>query len=281
MLDQKEGSQAVADAIALCRPEVICAYPISPQTHIVEALSDKVRTGELSPCEYVSVESEFAAMSVAIGASAAGARPYTATASQGLLYMAEALYNASGPRPADRDDPGQPRDRLADQHLERPQRRDVAARLGLDPALRRVRPGGARPPHSGVQARRAALAAGDGLHGRLHPHPRVRTGGRAHPGAGGRLPAALRAEAGAGPGRAGDDRGHGGTGGLLRGQVPDARQADAGAGPDPRDRGRVHGDVRARVGRPRQRLPHRGRGDGGAGARIGARHDPGRGGRTA
>ena len=96
MLEQKEGSQAVADAIALCRPEVICAYPISPQTHIVEGLSDKVRTGELSPCEYVSVESEFAAMSVAIGAAAAGARPYTATASQGLLYMAEALYNASG-----------------------------------------------------------------------------------------------------------------------------------------------------------------------------------------
>ena len=67
---------------------MICAYPISPQTHIVEALSDKVRTGELAPCEYVSVESEFAAMSVAIGASAAGARAYTATASQGLLYMA-------------------------------------------------------------------------------------------------------------------------------------------------------------------------------------------------
>jgi pyruvate ferredoxin oxidoreductase alpha subunit len=96
MLEQKEGSHAVADAVALCRPEVICAYPISPQTHIVEALSDKVRTGELAPCEYVSVESEFAAMSVAIGASAAGARAYTATASQGLLYMCEALYNASG-----------------------------------------------------------------------------------------------------------------------------------------------------------------------------------------
>jgi pyruvate ferredoxin oxidoreductase alpha subunit len=96
MLEQKEGSRAVADAVALCRPEVICAYPISPQTHIVEALSDKVRTGELAPCEYVSVESEFAAMSVAIGASAAGARAYTATASQGLLYMCEALYNASG-----------------------------------------------------------------------------------------------------------------------------------------------------------------------------------------
>ena len=96
MLEQKEGSRAVADAVALCRPEVICAYPISPQTHIVEALSDLVRTGELTPCEYVNVESEFAAMSVAIGASAAGARAYTATASQGLLYMAEALYNASG-----------------------------------------------------------------------------------------------------------------------------------------------------------------------------------------
>src|SRR5918996_189303 len=96
MLEQKEGSHAVADAVALCRPEVVCAYPISPQTHIVEALSDKVRTGELAPCEYVSVESEFAAMSVAIGASATGARAYTATASQGLLYMAEALFNASG-----------------------------------------------------------------------------------------------------------------------------------------------------------------------------------------
>jgi pyruvate ferredoxin oxidoreductase alpha subunit len=80
----------------MCRPEVICAYPISPQTHIVEALSDFVRTEELAPCEFVSVESEFAAMSVAIGASATGARAYTATASQGLLYMAEALFNASG-----------------------------------------------------------------------------------------------------------------------------------------------------------------------------------------
>jgi pyruvate ferredoxin oxidoreductase alpha subunit len=93
---QIEGSQAVARAVALCRPEVVSAYPISPQTHIVEGLSDLVRTGELAPCEYLLVESEFAALSAAIGASAAGARAYTATASQGLLYMAEALYNASG-----------------------------------------------------------------------------------------------------------------------------------------------------------------------------------------
>ena len=96
MRDQLEGSLAIAQAVARCRPEVISAYPISPQTHIVEALSDMVRTGELAPCEYLLVESEFGAMSAAIGASAAGARAYTATSSQGLLYMAEALYNASG-----------------------------------------------------------------------------------------------------------------------------------------------------------------------------------------
>jgi pyruvate ferredoxin oxidoreductase alpha subunit len=96
MFRQIEGSQAVAETVALCRPEVICAYPISPQTHIVEGLSALVRAGRLEHCEFVNVESEFAAMSVAIGASAAGARAYTATASQGLLYMTEALYNAAG-----------------------------------------------------------------------------------------------------------------------------------------------------------------------------------------
>jgi pyruvate ferredoxin oxidoreductase alpha subunit len=96
MLKQIEGSHAVAEAVALCRPEVICAYPISPQTHIVEALGEMVKTGALARCEFINVESEFAAMSVAIGASAAGARAYTATASQGLLFMAEAVFNASG-----------------------------------------------------------------------------------------------------------------------------------------------------------------------------------------
>jgi len=96
MLKQIEGSRAVAEAVALCRPEVICAYPISPQTHIVEALGEMVKEGALTDCEYINVESEFAAMSVAIGASAAGARSYTATASQGLLFMVEAVYNAAG-----------------------------------------------------------------------------------------------------------------------------------------------------------------------------------------
>lgn len=96
MLKQTEGSHAVAEAVALCRPEVICAYPISPQTHIVEGLGELVKDGSLQPCEFINVESEFGAMSVAIGSSAAGARTYTATASQGLLFMAEAVYNASG-----------------------------------------------------------------------------------------------------------------------------------------------------------------------------------------
>jgi pyruvate ferredoxin oxidoreductase alpha subunit len=96
MPSQIEGSRAVAETVALCRPEVIGAYPISPQTHIVEGLSALVKTGQLAPCEYINVESEFAAMSVCIGASATGARTYTATASQGILYMSEAIYNASG-----------------------------------------------------------------------------------------------------------------------------------------------------------------------------------------
>ncbi|MGZ5164783.1 MAG: pyruvate ferredoxin oxidoreductase, partial [Burkholderiales bacterium] len=91
MLKQIEGSRAVAEAVALCRPEVICAYPITPQTHIVEGLGEMVKKGELERCEFINVESEFAALSVAIGASAAGARSYTATASQGILFMAEAV----------------------------------------------------------------------------------------------------------------------------------------------------------------------------------------------
>lgn len=96
MLKQIEGSHAVAEAIALCRPEVISAYPITPQTHIVETLAEMVREGKIGTCQFINVESEFAAMSASIGASAAGARAYTASSSQGLLFMAEAVFNASG-----------------------------------------------------------------------------------------------------------------------------------------------------------------------------------------
>jgi pyruvate ferredoxin oxidoreductase alpha subunit len=96
MRKQVEGSAAVAEAVALCRPQVICAYPITPQTHIVEGLGERVKDGSLANCDFINVESEFAALSVAIGACAAGSRTYTATSSQGLLFMAEAVYNVAG-----------------------------------------------------------------------------------------------------------------------------------------------------------------------------------------
>lgn len=96
MLKQVEGSHAVAEAVALCRPEVISAYPITPQTHIVEDLGVMVKSGSIENCEFLLVESEFGALSACIGSSAAGARSYTATSSQGMLFMMEAVYNASG-----------------------------------------------------------------------------------------------------------------------------------------------------------------------------------------
>jgi len=96
VLREIEGSRAIAETVAFCRPAVVCAYPISPQTHIIEGVGELVKMGRLKECEFINVESEFAAMSVSIGASAAGARAYTATASQGLLFMTEAVYNASG-----------------------------------------------------------------------------------------------------------------------------------------------------------------------------------------
>lgn len=91
------GNEAFAEGIRLARPQVISAYPITPQTIVVERLSEMVEDGSLN-AEYVHVESEHSAMSCAIGASAAGARAFTATSSQGLLYMAECLYYASGGR---------------------------------------------------------------------------------------------------------------------------------------------------------------------------------------
>lgn len=90
-----EGSQAIAKAIELCQPEVISAYPITPQTHIVEHLAKMKADGELS-AEYVYAESEFAAASIILGASATGSRVYTATTSQGLLLMTEVLYCIGG-----------------------------------------------------------------------------------------------------------------------------------------------------------------------------------------
>ncbi|WP_006786696.1 pyruvate synthase [Thiorhodospira sibirica] len=92
-----EGSQAIARTVALCRPQVVAAYPITPQTHIVEGIASLVAEGQLD-CEMVSVESEHSAASVALGAAVAGARAYTASASQGILLMSEVLYTIAGMR---------------------------------------------------------------------------------------------------------------------------------------------------------------------------------------
>lgn len=92
-----EGSAAIAEIVTRIAPEVVSAYPITPQTHIVEELAKRQAEG-LVPYEYIRAESEFAAASIVLGASAAGARTYSATSSQGLLLMAEVLYNISGMR---------------------------------------------------------------------------------------------------------------------------------------------------------------------------------------
>ena len=101
MLKQIEGSFAVAEMVAMCRPNVISAYPITPQTHIVEELSVIVGKGQLD-AEFVNVESEFSAASVVLGASAAGARAYghviarvAAHGRSSLLYCRNALAHCN------------------------------------------------------------------------------------------------------------------------------------------------------------------------------------------
>ena len=93
-----EGSYAIAHSVKVCRPNVISAYPITPQTHIVEDLSQFMADGKIPNCEYINVESEFSALSALIGASATGARTYSSTSAQGLELMHEVLFNASGMR---------------------------------------------------------------------------------------------------------------------------------------------------------------------------------------
>ena len=97
MLEINEGSHAVAEIVSLCRPQVVSAYPITPQTHIVEALAEMVADCKLD-AEYITVENELSALSACIGASATGSRVYSATTSQGLALMYEACFNAAGMR---------------------------------------------------------------------------------------------------------------------------------------------------------------------------------------
>ena len=92
-----EVSRAVAIAVKLANTDVVSAYPITPQTHIVEDLAEMVSNGDLE-ASFIPVESEHSAMSACLGSSAVGARTFTATASQGLELMHEVLYVASGMR---------------------------------------------------------------------------------------------------------------------------------------------------------------------------------------
>lgn len=92
-----EGSVAIAEAVAQCKPKVISAYPITPQTHIVQELAQIIADGKLE-ASFINVESEFSAASVVQGASARGVRVYSSTASQGLLLMLEVMYCIAGNR---------------------------------------------------------------------------------------------------------------------------------------------------------------------------------------
>jgi pyruvate ferredoxin oxidoreductase alpha subunit len=90
-LSVMEGSMAIAKAVQASRPAVVSAYPITPQTHIIESLAQMVANGELD-AEYIRADSEFSAASILAGASATGVRTYTASSSQGLLLMTEVIY---------------------------------------------------------------------------------------------------------------------------------------------------------------------------------------------
>ena len=196
------------------------------------------------------VESEFGALSACIGASAAGARAYTATASQGLLFMAEALPNASGlglpivMTVANRA-LGAPIN-IWNDHSDALSQRDA----GWIQLFAVVQPGGRRPARAGLRPGRAAVPAGDGVHGRLRADPRCRGDRRARTRSGGRLPPAVPAAAVARPGRPGHDRRDGRPGGLHRGQVPDgAPSAAARSTSSPRSPTTFARGVRPRLGR--------------------------------
>ena len=92
-----QGARAMAEMTALCRPRVISAYPITPQTLIVEELSQIVADGDLK-AEFVNVEGEHSAASLVLGASATGVRVFTCSSSQGILLMAEVIFNIAGMR---------------------------------------------------------------------------------------------------------------------------------------------------------------------------------------
>ena len=208
-----------------------------------------VKSGALENCEFINVESEFAAMSVCIGASAAGARAYTATASQGLLFMIEAVYNASGL--------GLPIVMtLANRAIGAPINiwNDHSDAMAVRDAgwIQLFAETNQEAVDLHVQAFRLAeelsmpvMVCMDGFI-LTHAFEAVEIPTQEQVDA--FLPA-VRAETGPRPPRAGVHRRHGRSRGVRGGAIPRPREAAAGPRPHPRDRGRVRGDLRATVGR--------------------------------
>ena len=234
-----------------------------------------VKAGELANCEFINVESEFAALSVAIGASAAGVRTYTATSSQGLLFMAEAVYNAAGlglpiVMTIGNRAIGAPIN-IWNDHSDSMSMRD-AGWIQLYAETNQE----ALDLH--IQAFRLAeelscpvMVCMDGFI-LTHAYDRVDVPTQEQVDA--FLPP-LRAAADARSGRSGEHRRDGRARGVHRGALPLAPQAAARARPDPAARRGVQEAVRPRLGRPHPHLPHRGRRDDRRRARLGQRHDPG------
>ena len=268
------GNHALSYGAMLSRSQVISAYPITPQTQVVELLSEMCADGTLD-AQFIKVESEHSAMASCIGASVAGARTFTATSSQGLALMHEMLHWAGGGRhPIVMGNVN--RSMAPGWSIWTDQNDSLsAARHGLDAVLLRVEPGGRRHGHPGLQGRGDADDPGHGHPRRLRPVAHLRGRRRPGPGPGRQVPAAVQAGDQADPGRSAGLR-RPDRGGALHGAPLQAREGHGeGAGPDRGDGPRVREDLRPQP-RARRPLPVRRRrfhlrhlGDGGL-------HGPGR-----
>jgi len=134
------GNKAVAEAVKQAVPGVVAAYPITPQTEVVEQVAEFVSSGELKS-RYIAVESEHSAMAACIGASITGTRTFTATSSHGLLYMHEMTNWAAGAPPANRHGKYQPLPWAWLEHLGRTYRCPAGAGHRLAAGVRQYRAG--------------------------------------------------------------------------------------------------------------------------------------------
>ena len=143
------GNLAAAWAARLSRPDVIAAYPITPQTPVVEYLTQFRADGELD-CQMSEVESEHSAMSILTGASLTGVRCYTATSSQGPALMYEPYFSGVDFASAHCHEHREPGDDIATNGLGRASGLPEREGRGLDPNLRGGQPGNSGYHHSGL-----------------------------------------------------------------------------------------------------------------------------------